>query len=173
MNVAHLETEFTFLSTELPTIAVNRAVGYLAGKIRSPYRECDLRFSQEIFCGIWRPIRNTYLSLWEPGSKFIQPVNIMALTMFAEAKLQVAAFHLLCDINDTCMVERLVSMVINPDVMPLEYWQSAWAVNVINTVSTRELIKQDLMQMTLNKRLNQLWTYQLELPSFPLRLHQL
>jgi hypothetical protein len=48
--------------------------------------------------------------------------------------------------------------------MPLDFWQSNWSIKIQDTASVRNLIKEDLEQMSDNCKLRKPWYEDLELP---------
>jgi DGQHR domain-containing protein len=147
--------------------AIEQSLRYLKAQFDFLDKDDDTDTLVEIFCAIWRSIKINYSELWSAGNKFMTKVNVNAINEFAAAQLKFAwtlTGYNLVDLYDPSSVERLISNIINPKIMPLDFWQSDWSIKIQDTAGVRKLIKEDLEQMSNNYKLRRPWYEDLELP---------
>lgn len=114
----------------------------------------------EIFLAIWRSVKNQYPNLWGEDNKFMKKVNINALNEFVTDRLKMAWEFGLLDIFDPDRVQEQTQRIL--DSIPGEFWEVDWDIRIQDNANVRNMIKDDLVQMTENRKLRKAWNRDLK-----------
>lgn len=145
----------------VPLTAIEQCLRYL--QTLFPSLEDDEDSLVELFCAIWRGVRNSYPDLWGRDNKFMKKVNINALNEFVGNRLKFAWEMNLIDIFDSAAVEQQVVNIVK--LLPKEFWEEEWSVRIQDNANVRNLIKADLDTLANNSKLRKSWREDLKLPS--------
>lgn len=117
----------------------------------------------EIFCAIWRGVKNTYAELWGQKNKLMTKVSINALNTYLGDRLSYAwQLGFLDDIFDVDKVEDNVKAMLK--LVPIDFWKAQWSIRVQDNANVRSVIAADLDTLTSNVKLKKLWYDGLVLP---------
>lgn len=144
----------------VPLTAIEQALRYLQSLFTHLNEDEDSLI--DIFCAIWRAIKNNYSELWGQDNKFMKKVNINALNEFVGDRLKFAWEMSLIDIFDTTAVEKQVLNIIQ--LLPKEFWIEDWSVKIQDNANVRNLIKSDLATLANNSKMRKSWREDLKLP---------
>ncbi len=144
----------------VPVATIEQALKYL--KTMFTFLEEDDDSLLEIFCAIWRAIKQNYSDIWAEDNKFMKKVNINALNEFIIDRLKFAWELGIVDIFDS---ERLEKQVLDiTKLLPQEFWQVEWSIKLQDSTNVRKQIKDDLSTLADNCRLRRNWYQDLQLP---------
>lgn len=146
--------------------AIEQSIKYLKIQFDFLEKDDDTDSLVEIFCAVWRSMKTNYTELWYNKSKFLSKVNIIALNEFIVDRLKFAWEFDMIDIYEPTEIEFGVSKIINPKVMPSEFWEFQWSIKIQDNASVRKIIKNDLEQMAMNYKRKSSWDEDLKLPMF-------
>ncbi|MBD1932016.1 MULTISPECIES: DGQHR domain-containing protein [Cyanophyceae] len=116
----------------------------------------------EIFCAIWRVIKDNYTELWGKENTFMKKVNINALNEFITDRLKFAWELSLVDIFNSEQLETQVLHIVK--LLPQEFWKAEWTIKLQDSANVRKQIKEDLSTLADNCRLRRPWNEDLNLP---------
>lgn len=170
MNIPELKQQFDAEILEaynqLPITARERAQRHLLNKIRFLGETDYSALVRQIIGAAWLAFKENYPDLLYPGSVFLSEVNIVAVSMYFIDALKYAWRFGEVALGDMRLVKRFASLILNPDIVPPEYWGmlNDWP----DTIYYHDLIRKDLQQMSLNHRYGKSWF--INLPSSKSRL---
>ncbi|MDJ0658397.1 MAG: DGQHR domain-containing protein [Crocosphaera sp.] len=142
--------------------AIEQGFRYLKAQFDFLDKDDDDDSLLEIFCAIWRAIKNNYSELWGEDNKFMKKVNMDAMNEFIIGKLKVIWEIGVVDIFDSSSIENQVFNIINS--LSPKFWELEWSIKIQDNASVRKMIKEDLQTMTNNHRMRQSWNESLKLP---------
>jgi DGQHR domain-containing protein len=145
----------------VPLTAIEQSLRFLQGSF--PTLSDDEDSLIEIFCAIWRAVKSNYSNIWGYDNKFMKKVNINALNEFVADRLKYAWELDLIDIFNSQAVEQQVLNIVK--LLPEEFWEEEWTVNIQDNANVRNLIKADLATLASNSRLRKSWREDLKLPT--------
>ncbi|MDZ7959765.1 MAG: hypothetical protein RMY34_18095 [Aulosira sp. DedQUE10] len=116
----------------------------------------------DIFCAVWRVVKDNYQELWAEDNTFMKKVNINALNEFISERLKFAWELSLVDIFNSEQLEQQVLNIVK--LLPQEFWKSEWSIKIQDSANVRKLIKEDLSTLADNCRLRRTWNQDLKLP---------
>ncbi|BAT54085.1 hypothetical protein NOS3756_30500 [Nostoc sp. NIES-3756] len=144
----------------VPIATIEQAIKYL--KTMFTFLDEDEDSLVDIFCAIWRVVKDNYQELWGQDNIFMKKVNINALNEFISERLKFAWELSLVDIFNS---EQLAQQVLNiVKLLPQEFWQAEWSIKIQDSANVRKLIKEDLSTLADNCRLRRTWNQDLKLP---------
>lgn len=144
----------------VPIATIEQAIKYL--KTVFTFLEEDEDSLIEIFCAIWRVIKDNYVAIWGIDNTFMKKVNLNALNEFIADRLKYAWELSLVDIFDANELEQHVLKIVK--LLPQEFWQVEWSIRLQDSANVRKQIKDDLSTLTDNCRLRRNWNKDLQLP---------
>ena len=144
--------------------AIEQSLRYLKSQFSSLEKDDDNDSLVEIFCAIWRAIKNNYPELWGKDNKFMKKVNINALNEFIVERLKFAWEFNMIDIYDTSTVESQTRNLIK-SLFP-KFWESEWSIKIQDNTSVRNMLKEDFSKMAENYRLGKPPNNELKVPVF-------
>jgi DGQHR domain-containing protein len=144
----------------VPLTAIEQSLRYLQSLFTHLSEDEDSLV--EIFCAIWRAIKDNYVELWGKDNKFMKKVNINALNEFVADRLKFAWEMSLIDIFDAAAIENQVHNIIQ--LLPKEFWIEDWSVRIQDNANVRNLIKSDLATLANNSKMRKSWREDLKLP---------
>lgn len=144
----------------VPVAAIEQALKYL--KTIFTFLDEDEDSLVDIFCAIWRVLKNNYRELWGKENKFMKKVNINALNEFIAERLKYAWELSLVDIFNSEQLEQQVFNIVK--LLPKDFWEAEWSIKLQDSANVRKLIKEDLSSLVDNCRLRRPWNQDLELP---------
>lgn len=144
----------------VPIATIEQAIKYL--KIMFTFLEEDEDSLVEIFCAIWRVIKDNYAEIWGVDNIFMKKVNLNALNEFIADRLKYAWELSLVDIFDAGELEKHVLKIVK--LLPQEFWKAEWSIKLQDSPSVRKQIKDDLSTLADNCRLRRKWYQDLQLP---------
>jgi DGQHR domain-containing protein len=147
----------------VPLTAIEQSVRYIKTQFQALNLDDDEASLVEIFCAIWRAIKDNYPNLWGEEGKFMTKVNINALNEFIVERLKFSWEMGYVDIFDAKAIERLVLNIVG--LLPKEFWESEWSIRIQDNANVRNLIKSDLNTLANNSRLKNTWNEDLKLPT--------
>lgn len=144
----------------VPLTAIEQALRNL--RIFFPFLEDDEDSLFEIFCAVWRAVKESYPTLWGNKNSFMTKVNINALSEFLTDRLKKAWEFSLIDIFQAESVERQILNILKQ--IPKTFWQQEWSIKVQDNANVRKMIQDDLETIVQNYRLRRSWHEGLQLP---------
>lgn len=147
----------------VPLTAIEQSIRYIKAEFKALKLDDDEASTTEIFCSIWRSVRETFQSLWGLDNKFMKKVNITALNEFLVDRIKFSWELGYIDIFDSRAIERQVLNIV--EMLVDDFWQEEWTVKVQDNSNVRNLIKQDLTNLVNNSKLKNPWYEDLKLPS--------
>lgn len=143
----------------VPLTAIEQALRNL--RIFFPFLEDDEDSLFEIFCAIWRAVKENYPTLWGNKNSFMTKVNINALSEFLTDRLKKAWEFSLIDIFEAKSVERQVLDILKQ--IPETFWQPEWSIKIQDNANVKKMIQDDLETIVQNYRLRRSWHEGLQL----------
>ncbi|MHC5756277.1 hypothetical protein [Nostoc sp.] len=144
----------------VPIATIEQAIKYL--KTVFTFLEEDEDSLFEIFCAMWRVIKDNYTGIWGKDNTFMKKVNLNALNEFIADRLKYAWELSLVDIFDANELEQHVLKIVK--LLPQEFWKAEWSIRLQDSANVRKQIKDDLSTLTDNCRLRRNWNQDLQLP---------
>ncbi len=144
----------------VPIATIEQAIKYI--KTMFTFLEEDEDSLVEIFCAIWRVIKDNYAEIWGVDNIFMKKVNLNALNEFITDRLKYAWELSLVDIFDAGELEKHVLKIIK--LLPQEFWKVEWSIKLQDSTNVRKQIKDDLSTLADNCRLRRNWYQDLQLP---------
>lgn len=161
MNIPELENA-AILETynQLPITARERAGRHLLDKMKLLREEDRETLIPQIIGTAWLVFKKNY-----PNVILSEVIVASVSRYFIDSLHALWLFdHVVPD--DMGSVQKCASLILNPDIVPLEYWGmlDGWP----DTIYYHDLIRKDLQQMSLNHRYGKIWF--INLPSSKSRL---
>ena len=147
----------------VPLTAIEQSIRYLKSQFYSLEKDDDNDSLVEIFCAMWRAVKDKYPELWGVENKLMKKVSINALNEFITERLKFAWEYNMVDIFDTTTVERQASIFIQP--LSQDFWTSQWSIKIQDNTSIRNMLKEDFSKMAENSRLRKSWNEGLQIPT--------
>jgi len=144
----------------VPITAIEQSLKYLKAMFILLQEDEDSLF--EIFCAIWRAIKQNYSEIWGQDNQFMKKVNINALNEFVIDRLKFSWEMSLIDIFDSDKLEEQVLSIVK--LLPKEFWQETWSIKFQDGPAVRKQIKDDLSTLADNSKLGRSWYQDLKLP---------
>jgi DGQHR domain-containing protein len=144
----------------VPIATIEQAIKYL--KTVFTFLEEDEDSLFEIFCAMWRVIKDNYTEIWGKDNTFMKKVNLNALNEFIADRLKYAWELSLVDIFDANELEQHVLKIVK--LLPQEFWKGEWSIRLQDSANVRKQIKDDLSTLTDNSKLRRNWNQDLQLP---------
>jgi DGQHR domain-containing protein len=103
----------------------------------------------EIFCAIWRAVKNVYPNAWgRDDSYLMKKVSINAVHQSLVDRLKVAYEMGIVDIFSANKVMEMVSAIVSQ--IPEALWLEQWSIKVQDNANVREIIMHDVGQVLQN-----------------------
>ncbi|BAZ80548.1 DGQHR domain-containing protein [Sphaerospermopsis kisseleviana CS-549] len=145
----------------VPVSAIEQSLKYLKTTFTFLEEDDDSLF--EIFCAIWRAIKQNYSTIWGTDNKFMKKVNINSLNEFIVERLKFAWELSIVDIFDSEQLENQVLGIVR--LLPKEFWEEEWSITQLqDSAAVRKQIKEDLSTLADNCKLRRDWYKDLKLP---------
>lgn len=138
--------------------AIEQSLRYLRGLFTFLSEDEDSLL--EMFLAMWRSVKIQYQSLWGKDNKLMTKVNINAMNEFLTDRLKMAWEFGLLDIFDPNQVQQQTLSIL--ESIPEEFWQIDWAIRIQDNANVRNIIKNDLAQMSENRKLRKSWNADLK-----------
>ncbi|AFZ60198.1 DGQHR domain-containing protein [Anabaena cylindrica FACHB-243] len=145
----------------VPVTAIEQSLKYLKTTFTFLEEDDDSLF--EIFCAVWRAIKENYSQIWGEDNKFMKKVNINSLNEFIFDRLKFAWELSIVDIFDSEKLEKQVLSIVG--LLPKEFWEAEWSIRQLqDSAAVRKQIKDDLLNLAENCKLRRTWYKDLKLP---------
>lgn len=110
----------------------------------------------EFFFTLWKTVEAEWPELWSPGSKLLQKVGLVTLTMFVIEDLVSLADLGYLTLTDPTEVSREIRENILKHLTP-EFWKCEWAAKSLDTSAGRQLVVDALVSVRRNMRQGTRW----------------
>lgn len=116
----------------------------------------------EFFFTLWRAVRKAWPDLWVPGSKLLQKVGVVTLTMFIIEDLVPLADRGDLDLSDPSAIHQEIASNLLGYISP-EFWQREWSSRSLDTSAGRQLVVEALKVVRRNMRRGANWDSEVRL----------
>jgi len=147
----------------VPLTAIEQSIRYLRAEFKALKLDDDEASTTEIFCSLWRSVKECFPVLWGNDNKFMKKVNITALNEFLVDRIKFSWELGYVDIFDSKAIERQVLNIV--EMLVEDFWEVEWTVKVQDNANVRNLIKADLANLVNNCKLKNPWYEDLKLPN--------
>jgi DGQHR domain-containing protein len=143
--------------------AVEQALGIIAQKNLPDLADDDALL--EFFFTLWKAVKDSWPSLWHPGSRLLSKVGVVTLTTFVIDDLTPLADRGSIDLSDPDAVKDEVHNIL--DNLTPAFWTSEWAAKSLDTSAGRRLVIDALTQVRRNVRRGNPWYADVDLIDTP------
>ncbi len=147
----------------VPITAIETCLRYIRDQFDFMNFDDDEDTLVEIFCAIWRAVKDRFPDLWGKDNVFMTKVNITALNEFITDRLKSAWVDDVLDALDPDSFEKQTSNYLKQ--LDEDFWKSEWTVKIQDNANVRNRIKDDLWSMTTNSKRQVVWHKGLRLPT--------
>lgn len=111
----------------------------------------------EFFYAIWSLLKqNAWTELWNPKSKLMTKVGIVAMTSFVtDALIAKYDFAGDLDVSDPVKVREQVQLILQYQTP--DFWKSEWTMKISDALAVREKIIESLTKIYRNMRTDESW----------------
>lgn len=143
--------------------SIEQALGVIAQKNLPDLRDDDALL--EFFFTLWKTVKDTWPSLWQPGSMLLSKVGVVTLTTFIIEDLIPLSDRDIVVLSDPLSAEEAVAEIL-ANLAP-EFWTTEWTSKSLDTSGGRQLVVDSLVQIRRNLRREAPWYSEVQLVSTP------